>query len=313
MLLDIKLLHTTVPVSKSIDFLIENLKNQISFYSMLKLIVKILISTRIANSVRRNQFDSYNSRLKSLSWVKYASDGNRIQLHDNLNARIAKLPIRHYPDQFDLEIEARRRVGSLTPALISVCDEDGLIIESKLQLKLHQNLEKGSDTILKLLRKKLGPSKKIEIDIYIGAYPNTRFNSNVIRIAKLNKFENLPISLCHGDFWAGNIFQVPNNDIVIVDWEYCGYRIETFDGWFFVFSKWTSEQLTFDNKFFAKLSEKFFDMYDLEVGLKHIKILHMLHLFERYASQMSYGKLINSPEMQTLAKELEFIIKELTR
>lgn len=313
MLLDVKSLTIIVKPSYLLDLITETFRIQKSWLGIAKVLVKILIFTRKADLPAQKQFNFYSTRLENLSWFKYQSDGNRIMLIDHLNGSVAKLPKKFDPYTYKLELEARRRVGSLTPDIISTSSQDGVIVESKLHLEPIQNVKTKYVSILKLLGRKLGPSKNIDLDVYLGGYPSTEFNSVVLDIANVNKVQKLSISLCHGDFWSGNIFQVSNNHPMIIDWEYCGYRIETFDGWFFVFSQWDFDKSALNLEFYRELSQQFSIVYQLDADLKRIKVLHMLHLFERYAAHLAHGKVAESLEMQFLAAELKSIIKELSK
>jgi hypothetical protein len=312
-ILDVRSLSTVVRLYSFPRLLVETLASQISALSIIKALIKIVILTRPADSMRGRQFIDYSARVTNLSWLKYGSDGNRIQLHDNVNSVIGKLPKNFSLEQFELELKARQRVGSLTPKIMESCSLDGFVLEAKLSLRCHVDLDNVFYDLFTSLRKRLGVSRAFTTADYLSKYADVYFYPLVCKLARQNNVKNVSVSLCHGDAWSGNIFQTPSSEIIIIDWEYCGYRIESHDVWFYVFSKWASTKQACDRHFYSELESKLSKVYPSTFELNRIKVVHMLHLFERYATQLScYGKASTSPEMQFLETEIISITQELS-
>ncbi|MDC0225495.1 phosphotransferase [Gammaproteobacteria bacterium] len=274
----------------------------------IKALIKILLFSRVASKKSNLLFVKYSTRMKDLSCMKYASDGTRMHLYDQKNSTIGKLPKHFNEAQYENEILARKIVGDITPAVIESSEEDGLIIEEKIRLRL---FKRPYSEALKILNDRFYDSKKISTPDYMSSFNQLKHEEVVSQILKDHDVDELIIRMCHGDFWKGNILENGSSDIMIIDWEYCGLRVHTYDGWFLVFSEWASQKRSSDAALYLRLQEVFSANYQGVFNVEKTKILHMIHLFERYATHYSIGKSIASPEMLFLEEELNAIIQEL--
>ena len=309
MLLDIKRLSFLVNLQNFPSLVIDTLLVQESLTERIKVLVKILYFTRMASDEYRQLFKNYSKRVDSLSWVRYESDGTRIHLHDNKNLTIGKLPKVFNLEQYSCELEARQRAGDLCPKIIKTCLEDGYILESKISLHPYN---KSSSEALKLLKERLFVPNLLSISEYFSRFDHVKHSKLVREVAINYGLTEVIVSICHGDFWSGNILETSNAAVIILDWEYCGERVQSYDAWFLVFSKWASEKRHCDSDYYLHLQKVFTMFYPIDSDLKRIKVLHMIHLFERFATHLSFGKSSIAPEMEFLEAELISITQELS-
>ena len=282
---------------------------QKSLSDRIKLFIKILLFTRIASDKYRQLYQNYSERVDSLSWVKYGSDGTRVHLYDNKNSTIGKLPKVFNQEQYSYELEARRLVGDLCPKIIKASPEDGYILESKISLRPY---DKSPSEALRLLKERLFAPNLLSTSEYLSRFDHIKHSKPVCEVAINNNLGEVVVSICHGDFWSGNILETSDNNIVILDWEYCGERVQSYDAWFLIFSKWAAEKKHCDSDYFRHLQEIFMRFYPTDSDLKRIKVLHMIHLFERLATHLSFGKSSTAPEMQFIEAELISITQDLS-
>jgi|GEM_PF-3049133 len=311
MLLDVRLLKYLVSMPYFSKFTLWIFKRQSGAIERLRLVAKLLLSLRIAGSTSKNQFAQYGKMVQSLSWVWYGSDGTRIQLYDSDNLVIGKLPLLFNREQFSAEIEARNQLGDLCPPIIRTNSENGLILERWIDLRSVPAEQESGLQALELLKGKLFAPVRMDVREYVKRYSHTPYSNQVCDTAVRNGISDVIVSLCHGDLWHGNIFLTPEGKTLILDWEYCGTRVQSYDAWFFTFFRWAAEKRHCEGVFFTLLGETFHTVYAESFSLRTLHIIHMLHLFERYASHLSLGKLSSSPEMEYLRAELSVTIQGL--
>jgi len=309
MLLDIKPLTFLVKVKNLPILVIDTFLTQQSLINLIKTLIKILLFTRIASNEHQQLYQDYSRRVDSLSWVKYGSDGTRVHLYDIKNSTIGKLPRKFNPEQYSDELEARRRVGDLCPKIVNTCSEDGYILESKISLRSY---DKSLTKALELLKEKLFAPYQLTINEYLSRFDKVKNSKQVCEVAINYGLTEVDVSICHGDFWRGNILETPDNNIIILDWEYCGERIQTYDAWFLIFSQWAAEKRSCDSEYYSQLQEILKKFYLSDSNLTRIKVLHMIHLFERFATNLFFGKASDTPEMKFLETELISVTKELS-
>ena len=309
MLLDIKPLTFLVNFQNYPGLVMDTFFAQKSLSDRIKVLIKILLFTRMASNEHKKLYQDYSRRVDSLSWVKYGSDGTRVHLYDNKNSTIGKLPKVFNPEQYSYELEARQRVGDLCPKIINTCSEDGYILESKISL---HSYDKSLTKALELLKERLFAPNLLNISEYLSRFDHVKHSRLVCEVAINYGLNEVVVSICHGDFWRGNILESPDNNIVILDWEYCGVRIQTYDAWFLIFSQWAAEKRHCDSEYYSQLQEILNKFYVSDSDLTRIKVLHMIHLFERFSTNLFFGKSSDEPEMKFLETELISVTKELS-
>jgi len=222
-------------------------------------------------------------------------------LYDKDNKVIGKLPRTSNSEQFKAELEARDLVKELSPPIVAVDPESGCIVERWIGLRPWPPKKEAGLEALKLLKEKLFAPVHMDIRDYFTRYSNTPYSDQVLDTALYYGITHVIICYCHGDFWNNNIFMTYQGNVLVLDWEYAGARIYTYDAWFFTFYQWTVEKKQDCNAgFFEVLGETFRSLYSESFSLKRLQATHMLHLFERFAAQLSLGKPPTSNEMQLL-------------
>ena len=309
MILDIKSLKILVDLQYLPNLIKHSLLTEESYASRIKILIKFLLFSRLANNKSKKLFQSYLGRVKNLSWLKYESDGTRIHLYDHKNQTIGKLPKKFNQQQYTDEIEARKRVGDLSPGIIYTSSEDGFILEDKISLS---PFSKSLSEALEMLQDRLFIPSLISTRKYFSRFNHIKHSNIVTQIAEDHGINELIITICHGDFWRGNILEDSEGSIIILDWEYCGERVQSYDAWFLIFSEWASKKKHCTDNYYLQFHEILVNLYKDLFDLEKTKILHMIHLFERFATHQSFGKSLIEPEMQFLEEELILISEELS-
>lgn len=282
------------------DFSIWLFGSQPRLVGKLKLVVKVCISARLADEDKLVQFQKSAKCIQRLSWIRYGSDGTRMQLYDSVNLVIGKMVVK----QIDEELVVRGWAGDLSPAIVSVDRENGCIVEKWVRLRpILANRNRGLE-VLRVLTERIHHADKVSIGNYIDGYSSCRYAGRVYDAAILEGVSYVEVSPCHGDLWHGNIGQDFDGRNVVFDWEYCGKRVSTYDAWFFAFSEWAAHKRPCDEVFYSVLEDTLNILSNLCYFPKSLRIIHLLHLFERYASHLDLGKNPESAEMQYLEAEL---------
>lgn len=308
MLVENKILGFIIKPRFFFRFSRETIFSDNSLLASIKLILKLIFFSRIADATSKLLFLKNSSKMQDLAWIKYNSDGTKIHLYDIRNAKIGKYPKKLNRSQFENEIITRKAAGNISPLIHYSSVDDCLIIEDKIFLKSYS---KSYLQALEILNTRLKISYSQSCKEYLSLYKTVKFSDLVLKLLVENDFKELIIKLCHGDFWKGNILEDNNGKIIIIDWEYCGPRIQTYDAWFLIYSQRHSYRNINGCNIYKCLQEVFLNYYQLDYDLKKVKIIHMTHLFERYANHWLIGKSVDSPEMLFLEQEVANIAKEI--
>ena len=304
MLIDIRCFSVLVESENAPKLIVTKLKEGLTLPVLLKLFIKLVLTTRVASSEQRELFQRGSKRISNLTWISYGSDGSRLHFYDDINQTVGKLPSNVNLEQMRYEIEGRRRAGDLCPEILFSDTSDGFILERKVSVKSKVVDELIYFETLMLISKRVRSDRKQSVKEYLSAYEYAPHLDLIYDLAIKNGPSQVSISLCHGDLWRGNICEVIGCSPVLLDWEYCGEFIYTSDVWFFVFSKWFIKRRHVDIDFYNELSNVLSLVFEVEFKRPFVIWLHMMHLFERISNHLELGKDRDSMEIVFLESAL---------
>ena len=311
MLIDIRSFSVLVDSKNALKLILIKLKESLTLRILLKLSIKLVLTTRVASSEQRELFQRASERMSNLTWIRYGSDGSRLHFYDDINKTVGKLPKNINLEQMRYEIEGRRRAGDLCPEILFSDSSDGFILERKVSVKSNVVDELIYLETLMLISKRVRSDRKQSVKEYLLTYERAPYLDLIYDVAIKNGPSQVSISLCHGDLWRGNICEVTGSSPIVLDWEYCGEFIYTSDIWFFVFSKWFVKRRHVNTSFYNELSNVLSLIFEVEFKRPFVIWLHMMHLFERISHHLKLGKDRDSVEIVFLESALKRSVRPL--
>ena len=122
----------------------------------------------------------------------------------------------------------------------------------------------------------------ITIRDYLKEFEFINHKEELINLFVTNNLTLINITVVHGDLWVGNIFKDENNELVLIDWEYSGIHIESYDVWFYFFQNQRFEINFLDENYYFKLAELLSNVYNKKISTFEAKLYNLIHLIERY-------------------------------
>ncbi|MCX6183268.1 MAG: hypothetical protein NT150_15250 [Bacteroidetes bacterium] len=240
------------------------------------------------------------------SWLRYATDGNRMQFFDLDAKRVIKVDLKINKVQMQKEIEARKLMGDNSPIVINYQEDQGILTEQWMKLKpTPVDLSLAHDAF-KILSEKFHVVRMVAVAEYLPQFSFVNNISALQKFVKANGIEFLNISRIHGDIWAGNLCYNESGKLILLDWEYTSEAIVSHDVWTYLFQMYNSQKLSFDDVYFKAFSNSLTMVYGKEIEVNQAKTYHLLHLLERY-------RLYLSLEMKEKKDELEFFKRQINQ
>ena len=240
------------------------------------------------------------------SWLRYGTDGNRMQFFDLDTKRVIKLDLKMNKEQMQKEIEARKLIGDSSPTIIDYLEDQGILIEQWMKLKPTPVDISLAHDAFKILSEKFYQIKMVAVAEYLSQFSFVNDMPALQKFVKSNGIEFLNISRIHGDIWAGNLCYSESGKLILLDWEYTSDAIVSHDVWTYLFQVCKSQNLSFDDVYFNAFSNSLTKVYGKEIDVNQAKTYHLLHILERY-------RLYLSIQMSGKKHELEFFKKQVNQ
>jgi len=225
-------------------------------------------------------------------WIRFPSDGTRIQVFDRQRRRICKLnSCQALINTIPYEIKIRGRVAHLAPIIIDVSPDESAFVEEWIAGYTPPYSRVSLIEAVRKLKEYLYSVNEIDITTYrerLASAGNITENQKDSLDFVLNMYSGrtLSVSPVHGDLVCRNLWQHPSKGILLLDWEYTRTCLVTHDCWLYLYHAHRSidDKQPLSSRFFVSLKEILlylgFDslMDDLTPNLL---VIHALHLFER--------------------------------
>ena len=223
-----------------------------------------------------------------VGWIRFPTDGTRLQVFDTYNTQICKLAKQKSGFQ-SLELELKRRdgLGELSPAIKRIDANHAAYIEEWVNNgnNGHCTLEELEITI-SLLLDKFYKIQWVNLDEYFQlthieyTAEASKLMSKVISIIGWDK---VPVSPVHGDLVCQNML-FKNDKPILIDWEYARICMVSYDLWIYLYhraksSKKNSEE-SLSKSFFSELNKM---LGHLGLIVDNVNAVHLFHLLEREA------------------------------
>ena len=222
------------------------------------------------------------SNIESFSWLRYDSDGTKFQIFDKKKKQIIKISKKTNYLQLIQEVEAQSKLQNNTPKILSYDLKKGIIVEEWKELYPIKVDEHYLFAIYKLLKQDLYKLDTITIHDYLKEFEFVNHKQELINLFITNNLSLINITIVHGDLWVGNIFKDENNELVLIDWEYSGIRIESYDIWLYFFQNQRFEINFLDENYYSKLAALLSKVYNKKICNYEAKLYNLIHLIERY-------------------------------
>ena len=222
------------------------------------------------------------SNIESFSWLRYDSDGTKFQIFDRKKKQIVKISKQTNYLQLIEEVKAHSKMQNNTPKILSYDLKKGIIVEEWKDLYPTKVDEHYLFAVYKLLKQDLYKLDTITIRDYLKEFEFINHKEELINLFVTNNLTLINITVVHGDVWVGNIFKDENNELVLIDWEYSGICIESYDVWFYFFQNKRFEINFLDENYYFRLGELLSKVYNKKIGTSEAKLYNLIHLIERY-------------------------------
>ena len=221
----------------------------------------------------------------SFSWIRYDSDGTRLQAFNVNDKKLLKtVKSKANIQSFINEIKLRQDHKDISPQIFVNSLDSIFYIEEWVDGRTgHASIEELYQA-LSMLKKYLYKIEFISNDEYLSNLDILNYGKKTEKFIKLIKkigWKSLPISMIHGDLVRQNIVQLSNSsEIILIDWEYCRKDIVTYDVWLYLFDLYrTKHESILDNNFFLNLE---ICINRLGIKVNNVMALHELHMLQRH-------------------------------
>lgn len=222
------------------------------------------------------------STIENFSWLSYDSDGTKFLIFDKKKKQIIKISKKTNSLQLTDELKSQSKMQNNAPKILSYDLKKGIIVEEWKDLYPVKVDVNDLFAIYKLLKQDLYKLRTISIRDYLEEFEFINHKEALINLFVTNNLNLINITVVHGDLWDGNIFKDENNELVLIDWEYSGIRIESYDVWFYFFQNVRFEINFLDENYYVKLAAVLSIVYNKKIGTLEAKLYNLIHLIERY-------------------------------
>ena len=269
-----------VDLFQVIPFLNWKVSRESNLLKKLKTIISLVISV-VPGSKNLNSITKL-SNIESFSWLRYDSDGTKFQIFDKKKKQIIKISKKTNYLQLIQEVEAQSKLQNNTPKILSYDLKKGIIVEEWKELYPIKVDENCLFAVYKILKQDLYKLDTITIHDYLKEFEFVNHKQELINLFITNNLSLINITIVHGDLWVGNIFKDENNELVLIDWEYSGIRIESYDIWLYFFQNQRFEINFLDENYYSKLAALLSKVYNKKIWNYEAKVYNLIHLIERY-------------------------------
>jgi len=241
------------------------------------------------------------------SWIRYVSDGTRIQVFSINRKCVIKYSPRANRRQLEMEIEARALAGGLSPKIIEYDADNGILVEQWMDIRpaAPMGISEAYDAF-NILKQHYYRITSVDAEEYVESFYFWQDYKRLVSCLRKQGIAKLEVTPAHGDFWAGNIFRDSDGKTIILDWEYTGTYILSYDVWCYLFQMYRSSNRAFDDAYIIEFADILSRLYLNKVDIVTAKIYHLLHLLERH-------RLYLTLEMNEKKEELGYFENESRR
>lgn len=222
------------------------------------------------------------------SWVRYPTDGTRLQVFDANKREICKVVLGGgQACPLAVELSVRRKMGSLAPEILAVDENDSAYVEVWVEAAQAAYSSRVMEIALRGLANGLYDIQWIDRDQFresVSRYgPITEEMSQGIRcaFANLGPVQRVPWSQVHGDLVEANVLITRGDKVILIDWEYTRKCIVTYDCWLYQYSHEQALGRIDVPSLCRRFNCAVKDAFGTNLGDINPCSLHLLHLIER--------------------------------
>jgi hypothetical protein len=222
------------------------------------------------------------------SWIRYPSVATRSLVFDPAAGRICRVP-RDAETLIGIEREAevRRQAGGLSPRILDA--GQGFIVET--WVTGGNGSADGPAHYLRRLAQTLYQARGEQVADYLrslGVDQLPEDLGDLYRTARTHDFE-VPVTLTHGDLVPKNMVERVDGSPTLLDWEYAGRRLASYDAWFHRYhaERNASETRRWDRSMEA--INAFHAMENVRFDGPPTSLAHAVHILERASLLVGIG------------------------
>ena len=251
-----------------------------------------------------------------IGWVRFPTDGTRIQVFDHRGDRICKVSRKNAPfSTVEKELDVRTRISNLAPAILKISHDKLAFVEEWLPGHSAPYSIDNLKEVIEKLQKYLYKIDYVAPELYrnlLCTYGMLTEREERILDFALSAFPGrfLPISQVHGDLVCKNIWCSLKGELILLDWEYTRKCLVTYDCWLYLYDYYrrTDHYNPLPGDFFHLLSATFRQL-GFNLSSKDTKLHHLLHLIER-CTFLNYLIPKNTAFLrQVMEKDMDQVVK----
>lgn len=216
-------------------------------------------------------------------WIRYGSDGGRVQLFDAERRTVTKLALVPHPERVEAEIQARGRMGRAVPELLEWDAAQGRLVERWVDLDPVPFGWAALAEALALLKTSLYASVSVPLSNYLPRLAVAWDPARAAAFLESRGLVQVPVGPVHGDLWRGNLGRDRGGHLVLLDWEYTRTCVESQDLWTFLMQGCWASGRPMDEAFHRDLAAGLALLWGAECDIATAEAHHLIHLAERYA------------------------------
>lgn len=228
-------------------------------------------------------------------WVRWDTDGSRRQVFDPWRGGVCKIQKQGAILNINDEVELRKALGDLSPRILKQDPAHMAYVEEWVNAIPGSCSLEELERIRRVLDNRFYRVEERDVTSYISdkaiTFSDEARDLIPELVSRLGR-ASLPISIVHGDLVCQNIAFRRNGEPILYDWEYSRTCVVTYDVWFFLYHR------TSTNSGDLMLSD-FLGLFEEVIRwvfptIQDIRALHLIHLFEREALLIRNSDFVDS-------------------
>ena len=246
-------------------------------------------------------------------WVRWDTDGSRRQVFDPWRGGICKISKQGAALNISDEVEFRNSLGDLSPRILKCDPVKRVYVEEWVDATSGCCSIDELERVRRVLVSNFYRIEEQDVASYLSN-DSIKFSDKVhdlipVLVRRLGRV-SLPISNVHGDLVCANIAFRSDNEPVIYDWEYSRICVVTQDVWFFLYHRASCENSSSELLGFLREFEKVIGW--AFPTIPNIRVLHLIHLFEREALLVRNSEFVDSHQaLKSLRQSIDDVLSSL--
>jgi len=290
------------------SFLAWNLRRTPGVFGKLRRLGAMALSVRLGTRGLDHHL-AFLRENRQASWMRYSTDGGRMQIFDVERGRVTKVPLQPRPGLVAQEVATRQKMGACVPPLLHHDPERGILVETWMDL---DPVPGGMETLaeaIRLLHAFLYTPVPMAIGDYLPKLAVPWDLSRALAFMDSRGLDQVLVSQVHGDLWPGNLGRDQRGNLQILDWEYTRPCVWSHDVWTYIMQERRSSGHPFDKEFLCSFARGLALLQRETCDMAIVECLHLIHLAERCSFFIDMNLIHKAEELCFLREQIAALLE----